>query len=84
MRKFILSLTALASLTMAATTQAQTYRFYNQFGGETGSARPDYNGGYRFYNQFGAETGSARPDYNGGYRFYNQFGSEIGSQRRGW
>lgn len=58
MKKLLAILTAAVGLIMTA--HAQNYHFYDQNGMETGSARPDFNGGYRFYDQNGMETGSQR------------------------
>jgi hypothetical protein len=83
MKKVLLSIVfSLAGF--AVSTQAQNYRFYNQNGWQTGSARPNYSGGYNFYDQNGWQTGSTRPNYSGGYNFYNQNGWQTGSIRRGW
>jgi hypothetical protein len=83
MRKLALILIASAGCLLSH-AQAQTYRFYDQYGSQTGSARPNWNGGYNFYNQYGGQTGSARPNWNAGYNFYDQYGNQTGSQRRGW
>jgi hypothetical protein len=83
MKKAIL--TVLISAASLAVACAQNYRFYDQYGNQTGSARPNYSGGYNFYDQDGSQTGSARPNYNGGYNFYDRYGSQTGSQRgNGW
>jgi hypothetical protein len=79
MKQLFLSITL--AFAVLASVHAQNYRFYNQWGQQAGSARPNYSGGYNFYNQWGQETGSARPNYSGGYNFYNQWGQQIGSQR---
>jgi hypothetical protein len=50
MKKLIVLITlALASLASAG----DRYTFTNQFGGITGYAQPNFNGGYTFTNQFG-------------------------------
>ena len=63
---------------------AQSYRFTNQFGGTTGYAQPQLDGGYRFTNQFGGTAGYAQPQLGGGYRFTDQFGGTVGYLRRGF
>jgi hypothetical protein len=83
MKKLLLSLTALVSLTMAsAPVLAGNWRFapdgmggghfYNQNGQYTGRFAPDGFGGGRFYNQDGEYRGRISRDGFGGVRFYDE------------
>ena len=81
MKKILLLVGLAIGLAGTAFAQDGTYRFYDQFGMQTGSARSDGMGGYRFYNPYGLETGSARSDGMGGYHFYDPYGMQTGSQR---
>jgi len=81
MKKILLLVGLAIGLAGTAFAQDGTYRFYDQFGMQTGSARTDGMGGFHFYDQCGMQTGSTRPDGFGGYHFYDQFGMPTGSQR---
>jgi hypothetical protein len=79
--KLMKKLIVLITLTFASLASAgDRYTFTNQFGGVTGYAQPNFNGGYTFTNQFGGVTGYAHPNFSGGYTFTNQFGAVTGYQ----
>jgi hypothetical protein len=83
MRKFILSLTALASLTMASGAMAgqfegtdifEHFRVYEQNGADAGSIDADGVGGWRFYAPNGADAGYMDKDGT----IYGPNGAEVG------
>lgn len=58
-KNIFVSICLLISFSLTAFAFDQ-YNFYDQYGGRTGSARPNMNGGYDVYDQYGNRVGSSR------------------------
>ena len=69
MRKLILSLTALASLTMASGTA---------LAGGYGYSTPRFGGGYNYYGSDGS-SGYTTPRFGGGYNYYSNRPNYFGN-----